>query len=335
MNVENRLLFKSFIIIFSVTIFIIIILFIVYNANVEETEFKPGKVEIPSEVFGEDLVNIELENCLKEEHSDFILSDSILEKQEYLEDLSGEYAIKYTELYDNNNLISYNNTKDFYGESTIKLPFAIYIYELAKEDPSILDKELVMQPSQYYEDTGVMQFMDLTVPYTIRDLVYYMVKDSDNIAFFMLRDEFGIEGTQEYWSNYGATTPFTGWDRFGITNADDLVIYMERMYEIYLSEDEHFDLLLEASKKAGETSYLNEIFDEDIYYKYGGDNYGYHEFLVTTGDRPYVVSALSVVHTLDDYPTFMRDIATNIKYIHDNYWIEKENYCNIKLNIEK
>lgn len=52
---------------------------------------------------------------------------------------------------------SYNDSLQLHNASTIKVPLNLYIYDLAKDNPKILDKKIKYLPQHYEEGSGIMQ----------------------------------------------------------------------------------------------------------------------------------------------------------------------------------
>ncbi len=272
----------------------------------------------------ERLANINV--CYDVPQSSFELSTDFITKLSALENYSGTYSIVYSEIEDDNLLLTYNSERVFYGESTVKLPFAMYIYELAESDSTLLDKEIYFKESNRVGGSGIMQNMDLTRAFSIRELVKYMVEDSDNIAFFMLIDEFGKTDTKTYWSSYGATTTFIGGDNFGTFSGDDAVIYLTKLYEIIESGNAHYADLIDSALAASKSSVMKDVIGEELYFKYGGPSGAYHELFIVDSEKPYLLSVLTEIETLN-YKTFLPIIAEEVKSLHEMYWEEKMIYC--------
>lgn len=269
-------------------------------------------------------------DCYNSYNEDFILSDDYNEIVNKLTEHSGVYSITLKEISDNYTVINYNEEHEFYGESIIKLAYAIYIYDYLIDNQDEFDTVLKYNSNFYVTGSGVIRYMDLSnISFTIRELLYYMVEDSDNIAFYMLIDYFGKDDARAYWNEFGTNLTFTGWDNFGLISGSDATIYLNRLYEIISTNDTYYDDLIQSSQKAAKNSILNETLNETMYFKYGGANYCYHEIAIVDDDaNPYMITVLTELSSVDRF-TLLPEVATIVENLHNMYWTEKYQYCSV------
>lgn len=277
-----------------------------------------------------DVLENNILSCYNSVSTSFTLSNEYYSIADSLEEYNGSYSIVFKELDDDFSVVDYNTNYEFYGESIVKLAYAIYIYDYLIDDKEEFDTVLKYKSSYYKTGSGVIRYTDLTnASFTIRELLYYMVEDSDNIAFFMLIDYFGVDAARDYWSNLGTNLTFGGWDYFGLLDGSDATVYLNRLYEIIESGDPYYDDLIESSKAASKNSILQETFKADMYFKYGGVTSCYHEIaIVDDGSHPYMISVLSSLSNTDRF-TLFPDIAKTIEELHNMYWKEKYDYCSL------
>jgi poly-gamma-glutamate capsule biosynthesis protein CapA/YwtB (metallophosphatase superfamily) len=124
--------------------------------------------------------------------------------------------------------IKFNERQPFRAASTIKLPLALYVYQLIADGKLPPDEELPYQDHHYYGGTGIIQFDEMGTTYTIQELVELSLKKSDNIAFIMLRERVGRENFEQYLKNIGAQHVYP--DGINITSAQDLVLYAKELF---------------------------------------------------------------------------------------------------------
>ncbi len=271
-------------------------------------------------------------NCLIDTASGFNPTSEYNIGVTNLTNSAGTYSVIYKELVDDNLILGTNLEHLFYGESTVKLPFAIYIYELAKSDPSILTKELYFKESNRVGGSGIMQNMDLSRSFSVKELVKYMVEESDNIAFYMLLDEFPKVGAQEFWEGKGAYSTFDGTDKFGHLKANDALIYMQYAYNLIKGEDSFYDELLTNMINANKSCvncYFNDSISTDMYFKYGGPTSAYHELAIVNDEKPYILIVLTEIANTN-YASVLPSISLEVSKLHDMYWDEKNEFCENK-----
>jgi hypothetical protein len=123
----------------------------------------------------------------------------------------------------------YHSTKVRPAASTIKLPLAIYVYELAAKNKINLNEKLTYKNHYYYGGSGVIQKDRVGTKYTIRDLLKKSVIHSDNIAFIMLRERVGKENFTKYAKSIGGKVVYPNGSNH--TTAKDLGGYLKYLWE--------------------------------------------------------------------------------------------------------
>ena len=256
------------------------------------------------------------------------LSEDFLNKEREIRRLFGyDVSVIYKGLTQDNISLAHNETTAFYGASIVKMALGIYIYQRAERYPDLLDRELMFTESNQAGGSGVMKEMDLTRPYSIRELVKYLIEESDNIAFFMLRDEFNYEDVRRYWQNLNTTYTFVGWDRFGQLNGNDARIYSEELYR-YLSTGTPLSSELgEYFLNAAKDSIIQTVIDKPIYFKYGETEPHYHEVAIVGGEHPYILVILTNLLGYG-HDSYIMDVAARVDELNTQYWKERTDFCN-------
>jgi hypothetical protein len=112
--------------------------------------------------------------------------------------------------------------------STIKLPLAMYVMELASQNKLNLNEKLTYKSHHYYGGSGVIQNQRVGTKYTIRDLVKKAMVHSDNIAFIMLRERVGKSNFIAYMKKLGGKYAYPNGQN--LTSSKDLVVYASYLY---------------------------------------------------------------------------------------------------------
>ncbi len=124
---------------------------------------------------------------------------------------------------------SYQSDQVVSAASTIKLPYVMYVYELAAKNEIDLNEELTYKSRHYYEGSGIIQHDKIGTTYTIKDLVEKSVVYSDNIAFNMLRERVGHTNFIAYAKSIGGTVVYP--NGRNLTTAKDLAIYLRHLWD--------------------------------------------------------------------------------------------------------
>ncbi len=200
---------------------------------------------------------------------------------------------------------------------------------MASEGKTDLNKELEYKSRHYVDGTGKIKNMEKGTQFTIRDLVGYSIKNSDNIAYIMLLEEYGRENVLSFWENLGTETIFTTNTNWGNITAYDAGIYMNELYNYYLKDTDDSNELM--------NYYLNATFKPlnggkyRIANKSGWANEVIHDVGIVFADNPYVIVALSKLGDSDDYQSYFNIVSNFASRLHQEYWKYKMELChNIK-----
>ncbi|MFY2156478.1 serine hydrolase [Cytobacillus firmus] len=123
---------------------------------------------------------------------------------------------------------SYNASKIRPAASTIKLPLALFVYDLASKGKINLSEKLTYRSHHYYGGSGVIQKDRVGTSYTIRDLLKKCIVYSDNIAFIMLREKVGKSNFINYAKSLGGKTVYPA--GMNVTTANDLSVYLKHVW---------------------------------------------------------------------------------------------------------
>ena len=274
-----------------------------------------------------------LVNCISSNVEVTNLPDSI---NSIIRDINGYYkndsrrfAFKYQDIY-TGFTVSYNENGIIYGASTVKAPLSVYIYELAEKGETNLDSKLVYYPRHYLGGTGKIKEMPQNTSFSIRDLVGYSIKNSDNIAYTMLMEKYGRVNALNFWNNLGTKTIFTTNTNWGAISAYDASIYMKELYNFYLKDNEYSNELMEY--------FLNTTFRPLNGKGYKTANKGgwgdgvIHDASIIFADNPYILVALSSLGDDNNYQEYFSTVSNMAYNLHHEYWKYKMELCT---NIEQ
>ena len=192
-------------------------------------------------------------------------------------------------------LVRINNIdKSFETASSIKAPYALWIYEQFANGSIDPTQELTYEEYYYNKGTGVIKNSEFGVPYTIRDLVYYSLNDSDNIAHIMLHKNFGVSGYNKMLSNLGSKQLYlTAGNPWAYTSCRSAALIWQEIYNFALRDPEGVTLLNILSN--GKYNYFKEVMpDIPSASKTGFANKDVVETgIVFDNDKPYIAIAMA------------------------------------------
>lgn len=236
------------------------------------------------------------------------------------------YSFYYKDLNSNNSLY-YNENSEIYTASIIKAPVAVYIYDLASKGEIDLDEKLTYTSNYYTGGTGTIRYNNYNTKYTIRTLVEYSIKYSDNIAHKMLVDRFGMSKIKKYWDNYGNKAIFANGNYFPNMTAKDGYIVMNRLMELYESNDYGKELM--DFFKASRPFFVTAYGDEEVAHKYGWSGDSLHDMAIAFNEKPYILIVFTKRGNAS-YSSFFKEISEKIEDYHNMYYSLLNDYCNKK-----
>lgn len=180
----------------------------------------------------------------------------------------------------NNKSYYYNKSNTYYGASLIKTLDALYLYE-----NNMINDEL-------------------------KNHVKKVITVSDNPSHHYLVNYIGKNNLKKYGNSLGATYTLIGGDDYGITNVQDQIVYMKKLYSMTKDgQNEELKSFFLNTRK----NYL--LFEDSpkIMHKYGHWETVYHNAGIVLDDNPYIV----VILTKEGYNNYQTIIKTLSKLIYE------------------
>ncbi|MBQ5474373.1 MAG: serine hydrolase, partial [Lachnospiraceae bacterium] len=140
--------------------------------------------------------------------------------------------------------VGYNVDRQFETASSIKAPYAFWVYREITNG-NIDPNQLITYRERYFnEGTGVVKFSPFGTQFTVKELVYYSLNDSDNIAHMLLHGTFGVNGYNAMLRDLGTKqlylSPGGPW---GFTSARSAAIIWQAIYNYSLESPDGIEFL--------------------------------------------------------------------------------------------
>lgn len=223
-----------------------------------------------------------------------------------LQQYSGQISVGYYAL-DSGAAYTYHAGQRYNAASLMKAPFCMYILQQASEGGCDLDKQLQYTEKFVSKGTGKLKNLPVGGWYSIRTLVEYAIRYSDNAALRMLRSEFGTAGFIAYAGALGIPDP--GVIRL-ITNStitvEEALLYMRAIHR-FIAEDPNGPLLRQYM-----TTTTNPMIVSTQKYpvvrKYGWADQAFHDMAIVETPQPYALVILTDHEdgTAEDFAMFRR-----------------------------
>lgn len=242
-----------------------------------------------------DLVNLDsINNNVEVKNSEFVIPEELLNE---LNSTISSYTPGTSFIAVNLNdgmTIGYNIDQAYPSGSTIKVSYALYVYKLIDQNKASLDDKIAYQAKFYNKGTGLIKNSAYGTEYTIKELLYYMINESDNSAYLMLLDKYGWDGFNEMLDDLGAVELHLGnISRWGKLSCRSSAIVWQEIYRFGKKEGagaELFDLVVNAKY-----NYFKEVIpDIPSASKSGFTETVVHDTgLILEGDNPYIIIILT------------------------------------------
>lgn len=189
--------------------------------------------------------------------------------------------------------IGYNVDNKFETASSIKAPYALYIYKEIANGNIDPNQQITYESKYYNKGTGVIKKSDFGTVYTVRELVYQSLFESDNIAHIMLHRNFGVKGYNQMLKNIGTKQLYlTATNPWGYTSSRSAALIWQEIYNFSLESDEGITLLNILS--TGKYNYFKEVMPTiPSASKTGFASKSVIETGIVFDDRPYIAIAMA------------------------------------------
>ena len=251
------------------------------------------------------------------------IKDNINELNEYYNNDDRNFAFYYLDL-NTSFSVSYNAEQPIFGASTMKAPFIIYVYKQASLGNIDLDEKLQYTANFYSTGSGVLQGKEIGGEYSVRELCYYAINDSDNIAYRMLSSRFGIGNARAFWQENGVNSIYHNDVIFSEITAKDAGTIMKYLYDFSLEDETYGKELMNYFTNA--LYFFIPKNGLTMAHKSGWAGYAIHDLAIKFDDNPYVIVVLSKRGEIE-YDSLFKYTSDKISEIHKSYWDSNINQC--------
>lgn len=257
-----------------------------YSFEINDFAFQSiNSIDINSKVYSSNSITVT--------DSDFRLSDSLYQKVEALLREYGSSAAFYIVSLNDGMTIGYHVDTAFETASSIKAPYALYIYHEIENGNINPNQRIVYEPKYYNEGTGVVKNSEFGTEFTVRDLVYFSLTESDNVAHIMLHATFGVNGYNQMLKNLGTKSLYlTTSNPWGFLTPRSMAVVWQDIYNFAIEKEEGITFFNILSN--GKYNYFKEVMPgTPSVSKAGFANRDVVEAGIVMGDHPYIAIAVA------------------------------------------
>ena len=231
---------------------------------------------------------------------------------------------------------SYNGDMVFDSASVMKAPYITAVLDACTEykngnikpDPKDerysaeklsemfdFDKTIVLdEENTAVEGSGVLKYEPLGTQVEFSELFTFALKNSDNIAFRLIKKNFTNKWYYDFLRKHGVKSPFTYEMNLTANEAGKL---FKEIYYFTIKNEEYGEFVRETLSSSAHTVLSKSVLPNSIH-KYGWDENAYNDAAIVYGDRPYI----AIVFTNIDCggakaDAYIREIFKKISAFHN------------------
>jgi len=205
----------------------------------------------------------------------------------------------YAKFINSNHEYKYNDDKQFWAASIIKIPIALTFYKSFSKKNIALSDRLKIDDDNFVDGSGIMNLLDKGLELTYKDLITLMLVVSDNTAANQIIDFIGWESVGDYMKQLGLKdTKFKHKMMIkagrgpNLTTAQDIGTLLEKMYNDELpGSREILKIMQEQLDRTRIPLYIPN--DIKISYKNGSLAEAMHEVGIVYSRKPFIFSFFS------------------------------------------
>lgn len=216
----------------------------------------------------------------------------------------------------NGTTIEFNSLKKYQAGSVVKAPYCKW---LLTQNPN-LEETILFTKESVVEGAGDIQKSEQGTPYTVGQLIEAMIVKSDNTAYNMLIQRFGLDGYLAYAKSLGVAANQSKQNIFGSLSAAGTAMLFKDIYSFEQSAPEQSALLLDYMKNTDYHGMIPVALQGvTVAHKYGynGGNNGFHDAGIVYSDPPYVLTVFTTLaYEQEGTENYIRTVIKAIDKLH-------------------
>jgi beta-lactamase class A len=213
-----------------------------------------------------------------------------------------------------------NEDEKYHPGSLIKVPMLMYYLKKAETDPTVLEKQLMLQsdPNQLPNQTYKAQQIVPGIKYSVRELLKYMVAYSDNNATFLLNNNCSIPDFKKVFSTHGIAEPNV-FDTNYVMNVKEYSVFMRSLYNATFLSPQYSDYALSLLSESSFTQGMSNKIPKDVVVarKFGeafrSNKRELHESgIIYCNKRPYILIVMTKGANQTNQVSFISAISETI-----------------------
>ena len=208
-------------------------------------------------------------------------------------ELEGDVGL-YVKFINSNEQYKFNENKQFWAASVIKIPVALTFFKTIKDKNTKLSDKVTVTNDNFVGGSGILKLLDKGLKLTYKDLITLMLAASDNSATNQIIDYIGWENVEPYMKELGLTnTTFrhkmmiTAGRGPNLTTPKEMGLLLNKMYKNEMpGSKEVLELMQEQVDRTRIPLYIPN--DVKISYKHGSLQQAMHEVGIVYSKNPFI-----------------------------------------------
>jgi beta-lactamase class A len=208
----------------------------------------------------------------------------------------------YIREFDKRGWMAINKVEQYHPASLMKVPLMICILQMAQANPDLLKQELVFDKPGNTEINTQFYTMHSIEPgkkYTVHELHYYMIANSDNNATWLLASRFDNRLFKKLFADFCLPEPTEDDVKFTLT-AKETSVFFKSIYTASCVSPEYSEYAAELmSNCTFKDGFVKGFPNTKMWHKFGewrnaGHDYELHEAgVVFIKDKPYLITVMT------------------------------------------
>jgi len=254
-----------------------------------------------------------------------------------------EISLYYEDI-ENGYTYSYRGDEVYDSASCIKAPYALSLIKAAEAEiaelPAGSDYSAMAANGEifynfagnsitYVKDmeengTGKIKDGEIGMVYSHLELLEYMLKYSDNVAYAQLKAAYGIEDMRSQVYTMGLDSMKKSMSNL---SANDGGKIMRAIYDYMESEGMYSEFLYNSMLNSAHTVMIGyAVSPAKTAHKYGWDKGAYHDMAIVYDKHPYILVIMSDMDTGgDEVNEYIQSVVDQVEVLHDNFYLSALN----------
>ena len=229
--------------------------------------------------------------------------------ENYCKQLGNVGTFYFTDV-NNEFFIQYNSDRVYRTQCTVKAPYVKSMLDYMEKNNIPLTTKIYLKSGQKWNGHYLSNFK-IGTGFTVGELMYYAIRNSDNTAYQMLFDHFGTSHFNENANKIGSSLRLNSYI-FGETSASNMA---KHYIDIYNYNGKHKDVFFEHLSNSNTSPLIRNGIPKEITVMRksgsgGNATTGYHDCAIVMTERPFILVIYTSVNKDRNYDkTPFRKIA--------------------------